>query len=174
VNRTRRRCQFREPRRLKFHASQCLAFLRVLPDFNKCSVVAEMGDRLATIDMGRKLGGRSCVPLGRGAVFPSNTMWSGTRPTSLLSFILIIQPFGHSTSTSQTDSTDNGPIAQGAPFYRRSPKNKRMCRCELKIRQHGIRRIRDKSYLQSGASSAATAVARSETSGENVMIRCDC
>jgi len=25
-------------------------------DHNKCSAVAEMGDRLATIDMGRKLG----------------------------------------------------------------------------------------------------------------------
>jgi len=36
---------------------------------NKCSAAAEMGDRLATIDMGRKLGavpflGReSCVPI---------------------------------------------------------------------------------------------------------------
>jgi len=26
--------------------------------------VAEMGDRLATIDMGRKLGGGGCAPLG--------------------------------------------------------------------------------------------------------------
>ena len=29
--------------------------------FKKCSAIAEMGDRLATIDMGRKLGG--CAPL---------------------------------------------------------------------------------------------------------------
>jgi len=34
---------------------------------NKCSPVAEMGDRLATIDMGQKLGG-SCAPLGESWV----------------------------------------------------------------------------------------------------------
>jgi len=32
---------------------------------HKCSAVAEMGDRLAAIDMGRKLGG--CAPLGEGS-----------------------------------------------------------------------------------------------------------
>jgi len=56
----------------------------------KCSTVAEMGDRLATIDMGRKLGEGS-VPLleGGGAESPSNTMWPGPSPTSVPSFILI-------------------------------------------------------------------------------------
>jgi len=54
---------------------------------NKSSAVAEMGDRLATIDMGRKLGG--AVSLMGGAGSPSNTMWPMPRPTSLLSFILI-------------------------------------------------------------------------------------
>jgi len=86
---------------------------------NKCSAVAEMGDRLVTIDMDRKLG--VCVPLGEGlapnltmspgprptslpsgilihllcpfrgggAGSPSNTMWTGPRPTSMSSFILI-------------------------------------------------------------------------------------
>ena len=55
--------------------------------FNSCSAVAEMGDRLATMDMGRKLG---CVPLfGRGAGSPSSTMWPGPRPTSIPSGILI-------------------------------------------------------------------------------------
>jgi len=94
---------------------------------NKCSAVAAMADRLATIDMDRKLGlcpfeegelsphltqcgqGR-CVPpyevesqpiqpfghnrhgpktgealplWGRGAASPSNTTWSGSRPTAL-------------------------------------------------------------------------------------------
>jgi len=29
---------------------------------SQCSVVAEMGDRLATIDMGRKVGEGCCVP----------------------------------------------------------------------------------------------------------------
>jgi len=44
---------------------------------NKSSVVAEMGDRLAIIDMGRKLGeGVLCPPLffGGGAASPSNTV----------------------------------------------------------------------------------------------------
>ena len=53
-------------------------------DTVKCSAVAEMGDRFATIDIGRKLG---ALPLfgERGAVSPSNTntMSVGTRPTSL-------------------------------------------------------------------------------------------
>jgi len=35
---------------------------------NKCSAVAEMGDRLATIDIGLKLGG--CAPLGRRSWVP--------------------------------------------------------------------------------------------------------
>ena len=33
--------------------------------FNKSSAVAEMGDRLATIFMGRKVGKRFCAPFGR-------------------------------------------------------------------------------------------------------------
>ena len=74
---------------------------------NKCSAVAEMGDRLAIIDMGWKLGGciliqpaiwpqqtwaenwRLCPFLGGGAGSPSNTMWLGPRPTYTPSFILI-------------------------------------------------------------------------------------
>jgi len=36
--------------------------------YYKWSAVAEMGDRLATIDMDRKLGG--CAPLGRGSWVP--------------------------------------------------------------------------------------------------------
>ena len=35
---------------------------------NKCSAVAEMGDRLATIDIGQKLG-RGCAPI-RGELYP--------------------------------------------------------------------------------------------------------
>jgi len=52
----------------------------------RCSAVAEMSDHLATIDIGRRLGG--CAPLG-GAGSPSNTMWPGPRSTSLPSGILI-------------------------------------------------------------------------------------
>jgi len=55
---------------------------------NKCSAVAEMGDRLATIDMGRKLKG--AVPLlGAGPGSPCNTIRPGPRPTFVPSGILI-------------------------------------------------------------------------------------
>jgi len=37
-----------------------------------------------------------------------------------------IQPFGHNTPMSQTGHTDNGSIAQGKPFYKRSPKKRNM------------------------------------------------
>ena len=40
--------------------------------FNKCSATAETGDRLATIDMGRKLG-EGCAPLGEGHLGPHLT-----------------------------------------------------------------------------------------------------
>jgi len=53
----------------------------------KCSAVAEMGDRLAIIDTGRKYGG--CAPFGMGAGSPCNTMWPGPRPTFVPSGILI-------------------------------------------------------------------------------------
>ena len=58
------------------------------------SAVAEMGDRLTTIDMGRKLGALSHF-LGRGAGFSFNTMSLGSRPTFLTSGILIRFAFGH-------------------------------------------------------------------------------
>ena len=52
------------------------------PLIDKCSAAAEMGYRLATIDMGRKFG--DCAPFwGGGAGSPSNTMWPGPRPTSV-------------------------------------------------------------------------------------------
>jgi len=62
-------------------------FYNVFFIFNKNSAVDEMGDRLATIDMGRKEG--AAVPIsGGGAGFPSNTMWPGPSSTSALSGIL--------------------------------------------------------------------------------------
>jgi len=39
---------------------------------NKCSAVAEMGDRLTTIDIGRKLG-EGCAPYGGGKLDPHVT-----------------------------------------------------------------------------------------------------
>jgi len=66
---------------------------------------------------------------GRGHGSPSNTMWPGTRPICIPSFILI-RPTVWPQCTNvtnrtdrQTDRTDNGPIAYGEPFYKRSPKN---------------------------------------------------
>jgi len=55
--------------------------ITVVEIVNKCSAVAEMGDRLVTIDMDRNWG--LCPSGGGGAGSPSNTMSPGTRPTSL-------------------------------------------------------------------------------------------
>ena len=44
-------------------------------DNNKCLAVVEMGNRLATIDMGRKLGAVPLLFFGGGAGSPFNTMW---------------------------------------------------------------------------------------------------
>ena len=73
------------------------------------------------------------MPLwGRGAGSPSNTMWPGPRPTCVPSFILISltvwpQCTNITDRQDRTDRTDrqtgNGLIAQGEPFYKRSPKN---------------------------------------------------
>jgi len=55
---------------------------------SKSSAVAEMGNRLAAIDKGRKVA--AVVPLSvGGAEFPSITMWPGPRATSVPSGILI-------------------------------------------------------------------------------------
>jgi len=64
-----------------------------------------MGERLATIDMGRKAGG-CCAPGGAGS--PSNTVASAEAYTSVPSGILI-----HPTVWPQyrTDRQDNGPVA---------------------------------------------------------------
>ena len=42
---------------------------------NKSSAVTEMGDRLATTDIGRKMGADVPISGREGAGFPSNTMW---------------------------------------------------------------------------------------------------
>ena len=55
---------------------------------NKCSALPEVGDRLATIDMGLKIGAVSL--LGGGAGSPCNTVLPGPRPTVVSSGILIL------------------------------------------------------------------------------------
>jgi len=53
------------------------AFQTVIRNTNKSSAVAEMGDRLVTIDMGQKVGA-AVPPFGvGGAASPSNTMSPG-------------------------------------------------------------------------------------------------
>jgi len=71
---------------------------------------SDPSSRLATTDMGRKLGaGSGCAPLGQlRAGSPSNTMWP--RPTSMPSFILI-HPTVWPQYTNVTDRPDNGPLA---------------------------------------------------------------
>ena len=61
-----------------------------------------------------------------GAGSSSNTMWPGLRPTCVPSFTLIhptVWPQYTNITDRETDRADNGPIAQGEPFYKRSPKN---------------------------------------------------
>jgi len=68
-----------------------------------------------------------------GAGSSSNTMWPGLRPTCVPSFTLIhptVWPQYTNITDRETDRADNGPIAQGEPFYKRSPKklyNTRLC-----------------------------------------------
>ena len=73
---------------------------------------------------GLKIGGGLCPFWGGGTGSPSNTVWPGLRPTFVPSFILIrptVWP-QYTNVTGRTDrETDNGPIALGKPFYKRSP-----------------------------------------------------
>jgi len=82
---------------------------------NKSSAVAEIGDRLATIDMGRKLGSVPLFFLGgwRGSWAPSNTIWSGPRPIFVPSGILIHQPLGVELGSHLTQCC----LGRGLPPY---------------------------------------------------------
>ena len=78
----------------------------MLPVINQ-SVKPEMGDCLATIDIGRKEG--AAVQLsGGGAGSPSNTMWPRPRPTSVPSDILIHVAVWHNR---------HGPKIGGCAFF---------------------------------------------------------
>jgi len=95
------------------HVTQC-HLGRGLPPHQVASWSIQPFGHNRHADMGRKWGW--LCPFGGGrAEFPSNTMWPGPRPTCTPSFILIHQPFGHNTPTSQTGQTfrqtDNSPIA---------------------------------------------------------------
>ena len=82
--------------------------------FNKCSSVAETGDRLATIDMVKNRGLLCPWRMGKGgAGSSSNTMWPGLRPTCVPSFTLI-----HPTVWPQyTNITDIGRKFADVPLF---------------------------------------------------------
>ena len=87
-------------------------FSKILLWINKCSAVAEMGDRLATTDMGRKL---EAVSLwGRGGGFPSKTMWPGLRPTSQRSGILNHPAVSPQQACAKNCRGHSAPLGEGS------------------------------------------------------------
>jgi len=92
----------------------------------------EQGPRLAQCRLGRclppyQVASWSIQPFRHNRHEPKLgglcSFWGGgrvLRPCQVSSFI---QSFADNTSTLQTDRQDNGPIAWGEPFYKRSPKN---------------------------------------------------
>jgi len=84
----------------------------------KCSSVAEMGNRLATADMGWKLGG--CAPLGRGSWVPIQHNVAEAESYQIAKFhldpsnrLVTVHQRHRQTDkqTGETGETDNGPIA---------------------------------------------------------------
>jgi len=95
---------------------------------DKSSAVAEMGDCLATIDVGRKVG--AAVSLFEGSGSLSNTVWPGPRPTSMPSGILIYASVWpqYTNVEDRQDRTDRQDRQQSdrigrTVLYKRSPKN---------------------------------------------------
>jgi len=92
-----------------FHYDKVLKSCQIT--INKSSAIAEMGDRLATIVMVRKVGLLCPFPLGElGPHLTQHCLGQGLPPYQVVSWS--IQPFGHNTPMLQTDRTDNGPVAQ--------------------------------------------------------------
>jgi len=101
-------------------------------DLRQLTVVQLYEQELSSSGDGRPFGhnrhgpksGGCCAPFwGRGAGFPSNTMWPGPSPPPCQVSSWSIQPFGYNTPTWQTDrQTENGLIAQGESFYKRLSK----------------------------------------------------
>jgi len=99
---------------------------RLTRSANKRSAVAEMGGRMATTDMGRKVGADVPLSVYWGAGSPSNTI---SRPTSVPSGILdphnrLATIHQRHRQTGQTDRQDSGPTA-----HRRTVT----CNCRPKI-----------------------------------------
>ena len=77
---------------------------------NSSSPVAEMGDRLTTMDMGRKVG--AAVPLSVGSWVPikHNVAWA---EAYLVLNGILIHPTVWPQYTNVTDRQDNAPVAYG-------------------------------------------------------------
>ena len=74
------------------------------------------------------------VPLWRKGSSPPNTMWPGPRPTCMPSFILIHPTVWPQYTTARDRQDRNGLIAQGEPFYKRSPRNPPVTSCVILLR----------------------------------------
>ena len=97
----------------------------------KSSAVAEMGD--CARESGPKTGG-AAVPFLGGAGSSSNIMWHGPWAEAYLHTKWHPNPSNRLAAIHQRHrqdiglqdrQTDNGPIAQGEPFYKRSPPNRK-------------------------------------------------
>ena len=77
---------------------------------NKSSAVAEMGDCLATIDMGRKE--EAVVPLSWGELGPHLTMWPGPRPIGAY-----LHTKWHLDTSSRLATTDMGRKLWTVPLF---------------------------------------------------------
>ena len=103
----------------------------------KSSAVAEMGDRLATIDMGRKVW--AVVPLSVGELSPHLTKCRLGRGLPVPTYQVAswsIQLFGHNTPTLQTDRQDNGPVAHGEPLLVTVAQKWRCCKLFVNLSFH--------------------------------------
>ena len=76
--------------------------------YNKSSAVADMGDRLATIDMGQKVGGLWSPFREEGELGTHLTQWGRGLPPYQVAFL--IYPIVWPQYTNVTDRTDNGLI----------------------------------------------------------------
>jgi len=81
---------------------------------------------------------------------PSNTVWPGPRPTSIPSGMLI-HPTIWPQYTNVTDiqnRTDNDPVAQGKPFYKRSPKNQTYQNKSIQLKKNKMTLIKTRKNMQ--------------------------
>ena len=92
--------------------------------FNNSSAVAEMGDRLATVDTGRKVGRLLCPFRGEelGPHLTQCGLRRGLSPYQVASWS--IQPFGHNTPASHPDrQAGQRSDSIGRTGLQTSPKN---------------------------------------------------